>query len=200
MMTCSPRPPRSPRAARIALFALSDRRAHPHPDPLARAAFVGLTVRHGMAHLTRSVLEGVAFGLRDSMKLIRSAGLGEIRQVRLSGGGARSPLWRQILADVMATEMVRSTLPKAQPMARRYWPASARAPGAACRRLAKPSFTRSTASARMPRPAGLYARLYDEYRALYPALKPSFEPLSPDERSRPIANRKRTLRDADLML
>ncbi len=78
----------------------------PYPDPLARGAFVGLTVRHGMAHMTRAVLEGVAFGLRDSMELIRSAGLGEIHQVRVSGGGARSPLWRQILADVMDAELV----------------------------------------------------------------------------------------------
>ena len=78
----------------------------PHPDPLARAAFVGLNIRHTLPHLTRAVLEGVSFGLRDSMELIRSAGLGQIDQVRLSGGGARSPLWRQILSDVMGTELV----------------------------------------------------------------------------------------------
>ena len=56
--------------------------------------------------MTRAVLEGVAFGLRDSMELIKSAGLGEIQQVRVSGGGARSALWRQILADVMNVELV----------------------------------------------------------------------------------------------
>lgn len=78
----------------------------PYPDPLARAAFVGLTVRHNQAHLTRAVLEGVAFGLRDSMELIKNAGLSEIQQVRVSGGGARSQLWRQILSDVMNTELV----------------------------------------------------------------------------------------------
>ena len=61
----------------------------PHPDPLARSAFVGLTVRHNRDHLTRAVLEGVAFGLRDSMELIRQSGLGNIDQVRVSGGGAR---------------------------------------------------------------------------------------------------------------
>jgi xylulokinase len=78
----------------------------PHPDPMARGAFVGLTVRHTQAHLTRSVLEGVAFGLRDSFELIKSAGLPEIYQVRVSGGGAKSPLWRQILADVLGVELV----------------------------------------------------------------------------------------------
>ena len=78
----------------------------PHPDPLARGAFAGLTIRHGMPHMTRAVLEGVAFGLRDSFELIKSAGLESIQQVRVSGGGARSPLWRQILADVFNAELV----------------------------------------------------------------------------------------------
>jgi len=54
----------------------------PYPDPLARAGFIGLTLRHGKPHMTRAVLEGVAFGLRDSMELVKSAGLGNIRQVR----------------------------------------------------------------------------------------------------------------------
>jgi len=78
----------------------------PHPDPLARGAFAGLTVRHTQAHVTRSVLEGVAFGLRDSFELIKAAGLAKIKQVRVSGGGAKSPLWRQILADTLQSELV----------------------------------------------------------------------------------------------
>lgn len=78
----------------------------PHPDPLARGAFIGLTVRHGQAHMTRAVLEGVGFGLRDSFELIKSAGLASIEQVRISGGGARSGLWRQILADTFNAELV----------------------------------------------------------------------------------------------
>ncbi len=78
----------------------------PHPDPLARGAFVGLTVRHSMLHLTRAVLEGVAFGLRDGFELMKTSGLSEIKQVRIAGGGARSALWRQILADVLGTELV----------------------------------------------------------------------------------------------
>ena len=78
----------------------------PHPDPLARGAFAGLTIRHGLPHMTRAVLEGVAYGLRDSFELIKQSGLEEIRQVRVSGGGARSQLWRQILADVFDAELV----------------------------------------------------------------------------------------------
>jgi xylulokinase len=79
----------------------------PYPDPYARGCWIGLTVRHSLPHMTRSVLEGVAFGLRDSFELIRKAGLGSISQVRVSGGGAKSELWRGILASVLNTELVR---------------------------------------------------------------------------------------------
>ncbi|MDJ0925916.1 MAG: xylulokinase, partial [Acidimicrobiia bacterium] len=77
----------------------------PHPDPLARGAFVGLTIRHGRGHMTRAVLEGVSFGLRDSFELIRAAGGADLTEVRASGGGTRSPQWRQILADVLNAEV-----------------------------------------------------------------------------------------------
>jgi len=62
----------------------------PHPDPQARGAYVGLTARHGKAHLVRALLEGVSFGLRDSLELIKGLGV-PVVQVRASGGGARSP-------------------------------------------------------------------------------------------------------------
>ena len=78
----------------------------PYPDPLARGAFVGLTVRHNLAHCTRAVLEGVAFGLKDSFELMKTTGLPRIEQVRVSGGGSKSQLWLQILANVFETELV----------------------------------------------------------------------------------------------
>ncbi|HEU4915508.1 MAG TPA: xylulokinase [Acidimicrobiia bacterium] len=77
----------------------------PHPDPLARGAFVGLTVRHDLRHLTRAVMEGVAFGLRDGLDLMVDAGLAPPVQIRASGGGTRSGLWRQILAEVLGAEI-----------------------------------------------------------------------------------------------
>ncbi len=70
----------------------------PYPDPLARGAFVGLTLRHGLWHMARSVMEGVAFGLRDSVELIASMTV--LGEVRISGGGATSDVWLQIIADV----------------------------------------------------------------------------------------------------
>lgn len=58
-----------------------------------------MTVRHGRPHLVRSILEGAAYAMRDSLELIREMGA-SIEQVRVSGGGARNPLWRQIQADI----------------------------------------------------------------------------------------------------
>jgi xylulokinase len=71
----------------------------PYPDPTARGAFVGLTVRHDLGHLARSVMEGVAFGLKDSAQLMEREV--HIEDVRASGGGAASSVWLQILADVL---------------------------------------------------------------------------------------------------
>ncbi len=71
----------------------------PHLDPDARAAFVGITASHTRGHFIRAVLEGVAFSLRDTFTLFQELGV-PVRGIRLGGGGARGPLWRQIQADV----------------------------------------------------------------------------------------------------
>jgi xylulokinase len=76
----------------------------PHLDPNARAAFVGLTASHTRAHLIRAVLEGVAFSLKDTFTILDEIGV-PAKQIRLGGGGARSPLWRQIQADVYGNEV-----------------------------------------------------------------------------------------------
>jgi xylulokinase len=72
----------------------------PHADPEARGAFVGLSLRHDRSALCRAVLEGVAFGLRDSLELLRALGVDPVAG-RVSGGGARSRLWLEIVASVL---------------------------------------------------------------------------------------------------
>ena len=150
----------------------------PHPDPLARGSFVGLTVRHTQPHMTRAVLEGVAFGLRDSFELMKGAGLSEITQVRVSGGGARSPLWRQILADVFDSELV--TVNTTEGAA--YGAALLAGVGAgawpdvetACDSVIEitgRTVPNADAVAR-------YEPVYQIYRNLYPALKSSFDALA----------------------
>lgn len=71
----------------------------PHKDPDARGAFIGLSLRHTKAHMARAVLEGVTFAMRDSLAIMADMGV-TAREVRASGGGARSAVWRQIQADV----------------------------------------------------------------------------------------------------
>lgn len=71
----------------------------PHLDPNARAAFVGITASTTRAHFVRAVLEGVAFSLKDTFTLFAELGI-PVERIRLGGGGARGPLWRQIQADV----------------------------------------------------------------------------------------------------
>ncbi len=76
----------------------------PHLDPLARAAFVGLSASHTRAHLIRAVLEGVAYSLKDTFSIFDEIRV-PVERIRLGGGGARSPLWQQIQADVYAHEV-----------------------------------------------------------------------------------------------
>jgi xylulokinase len=146
----------------------------PHPDPLARGAFIGLTLRHSRPHMTRAVLEGVAFGLKDSFTLIQAAGLGEVKQVRASGGGTKGALWRQILASILNAELV--TVNTTEGAA--YGAALLAGVGvgawedvpSACKACVK--ITGSI----QPDPSHLveYQKNYLLYRGLYPALKDSF--------------------------
>ena len=71
----------------------------PHADPQTRASLIGLTASHTRAHIVRAIMEGVAFSLRDSLKIFKELNI-PIKNIRLGGGGARSALWRQIQADV----------------------------------------------------------------------------------------------------
>jgi xylulokinase len=76
----------------------------PHADPDAKGVFFGLSLLHTKSHLIRSILEGVGFGLRDSLEIIKELKV-PVEQLRLSGGGARSSIWRQILADIYSSEV-----------------------------------------------------------------------------------------------
>jgi xylulokinase len=147
----------------------------PHPDPLARGAFIGLTLRHGRGHMTRAVLEGVSFGLKDSFTLIQQAGLGEIRQVRASGGGTKGALWRQILASVLGAELVTVNTTEGAAFGAALlagvgsgaWPDVP----SACRAAVK--ITGSTRPD--PACANAYQNSYALYRELYPALQHAFQ-------------------------
>jgi xylulokinase len=145
----------------------------PHPDPLARGAFVGLTVAHDRRHLARAVLEGVAYGLRDGLDLMQAAGMPAPSQIRVSGGGTASPLWRQILADVLDTEL--ATVSTTEGAA--YGAAVLAAVGSgwfATVDDAVATLVTVTPTATPGPDADRYAEGHARYRALYPALAPHF--------------------------
>lgn len=167
-----------PRGALGLLFApyLTGER-NPHPDPLARGAFVGLTLRHGLPHFARSVMEGVAFGMRDQLELLRGLGVNPAEAV-VSGGAANSPVWRQLITDIMGIPLY--TVNTNEGAA--FGAAILAAVGAgawpdvpsACGRMVRKVDTI------YPDAAGVadYERLYPAFRAIYPALKETFAALA----------------------
>jgi len=146
----------------------------PHADPDARGCFVGLTLAHTRGHLLRAIMEGVTYSLRDSLEIIRGLGV-PVREIRVSGGGSRSPLWRQIQADVFGQKV--ATINSEEGAA--YGVALLAAVGAgafknvaeAC--AATIRVVKETATQRAA--AKTYQRAYPEYRQLYHSLKDDFK-------------------------
>ena len=167
-------------AAREGLFFLPylTGERSPHSDPDARGAFIGLAVGHDRRHMTRAVLEGVSFGLRDGLELMVAAGTPRPTKIRASGGGLASTLWRQILADVLDAEIALPTTTEGAA----YGAAITAAVGAdwfptiedACALLvsATPVAAPDGSGAGS---AAAYAEWYGAYRDLYPALAPWFQ-------------------------
>jgi xylulokinase len=142
----------------------------PHADPDARGAFTGLALHHERGVLVRAVLEGVAFGLRDSLELLAELGV-EPTAARISGGGARSELWLRIVASVLGLPVERTAVEEGAAFGAALLGgvaagifASAEEAVAACvrvRDVVQPD----------PKSAGAYDEAYVRYRELYPALK-----------------------------
>jgi xylulokinase len=130
-----------------------------------------LTVRHTQAHLTRAVLEGVGFGLRDSLELMRRVGAEEMERVRVSGGGAQSHLWLQIIADVLNVELATVNTTEGAAFGAALLAGVGRGiwsdVDAACEAVVRETGHVSPRSEAAER----YADLYPLYRELYPALR-----------------------------
>jgi len=145
----------------------------PHADPNARGCFIGLTLAHGRGHMVRAIMEGVTFALRDSLEIIRELGV-PVDEIRASGGGARSQLWRQIQADVFG-QPVCSLQAEEGPA---YGVALLAAVGAgaydhiaqACEKCVR-VVSQTPVNART---SEIYQKHYALYRELYPRLKETF--------------------------
>ncbi len=149
----------------------------PHPDPSARGAIVGLTARHTLGDVGRSVMEGVVHAFYDMQALMKSMGI-EGRLIKASGGGARSELWRQIQADIFGCDVV-TTEGAAEGGAFGaalvagvgvgVWKDAIQAAGI----LRQLTYQRAD-----DRVSEVYAKAHSIYRGLYPALSDSFHALS----------------------
>jgi xylulokinase len=149
----------------------------PHVDPSARGAFVGLSLTSRKRDLYRSVLEGVIFSFRDVSEIFSSLGR-DFRYIATSGGGAQSPLWRQIHADIFKKRVITVSgsiggaaygAALVAGVGLKIWPNFE----TACRQLEI-----ETDTAPNPEHYGLYDRHYGLYRSFYPLLKPGFTALS----------------------
>jgi xylulokinase len=142
----------------------------PHLDPYARAALIGLAANHGRGHIIRAIMEGVAFSLRDSFSIFDEMRL-PITNIRLGGGGGRSPLWRQIQADVYghAVDILQAEEGAA------YGAALLAGVGAgtwsSVDEAGKQAVHLSTRVEPNPATVAVMDRQYENYRRIYPALR-----------------------------
>jgi len=149
----------------------------PHLDSYARGAFFGLTSRHSLSHLTRAVMEGIAFSLRDSVELMSQLGL-VITDVRMTGGGARSPFWCQLFADALGTSVVRTTVDEGPAYGAALLAGVAvgvfGSVQEACARVKVEPTTYEPRQSNKRR----YDAYYEAYRSLYPATRATMHQLS----------------------
>ncbi|HXY86776.1 MAG TPA: xylulokinase [Gaiellaceae bacterium] len=143
----------------------------PHADPDARAAFVGLSLRHDRGALVRAVLEGVAYGLRDSLELLGSLGV-RVEVARVSGGGARSDLWLRILASVLELPLERTEVDEGSAFGAALLGGVAAGAFADVHEAVSRCVRVRDVIEPVPAWSAAYEHGYRRFRALYPALRP----------------------------
>lgn len=149
----------------------------PHKDANAKGAFIGLSARHDRTHLIRSVMEGITFAMRDSIEIMRDLGL-SLSEIRATGGGARSDLWRQIQADIYGMEVVTVNAEEGPA----FGAAILAAVGTGMFNQVEEATDEWVKIVTRTEPDAKASEQYDEYyqvfRDLYPVLKPGFDRLS----------------------
>lgn len=143
----------------------------PHLDAYARGGWIGLTASHDRRHLVRAVLEGVAFSLKDCFSIIREQGL-PMEQLRATGGGAKSHLWRQIIADVLGVELVTTNAAEGPAFGAALLAGVASGIYDSIHQACETTIHVVERTEPLPTAERDYAQAYETYHALYPALKP----------------------------
>jgi xylulokinase len=149
----------------------------PHADPDAKGAWIGLTVRHGRPHLVRSVLEGATYAMRDSLEIIRAMNI-PVRQIRLSGGGARSPFWRQLQADVYGQKVCTINAEEGPAYGAALLAATGTGAYSTIAQACSAAIHVTSETAPDRRNRTLYNRAYPIYQSLYESLKGDFKVIS----------------------
>ncbi|HCM12383.1 MAG TPA: xylulokinase [Lachnospiraceae bacterium] len=146
----------------------------PHNNPNARGTFIGMTMDTTRADMTQAVLEGVAFALRDSFEITKSLGV-QIDRIRINGGGAKSPLWCKIIADVLNVKVDKINSEEGPAFGAAILAAVGCGKYAsveeACAKLIKVISTTD----QDPKIVELYNKKYEVFKQLYPALKEMFD-------------------------
>ena len=149
----------------------------PHLDPKARGAFFGLTARHGVEHMTRAVMEGVIFSLRDSLEIMRGLGV-PVEDVRATGGGARSELWRQLQADIYGTPIRRTVADEGPAYGAALLAGVASGTYADVNQATSVVRLREGITEPDPERTKVYEEYYELYRSLYPATSSAMSSLT----------------------
>jgi xylulokinase len=149
----------------------------PHLDPSARGAFVGLTTRHTASHMTRAIMEGVIYSLRDSLEIMRRLGV-PIEQIRVTGGGARSSLWRQLQADIYNVSIHRTTADEGPSFGAALLAGVAAGVYANVEEASTMVELRDEITEPDSQRTEVYGEYYEVYRSLYPAQKEAMHHLT----------------------
>ncbi len=149
----------------------------PHLDPNARGAFFGLTTRHTLAHMTRAVMEGVVFSLRDSMEIMRELDV-PVEEVRATGGGARNSLWRSLQADVYGAPIKRTVADEGPAYGAALLAGVAAGEYGSTEEATSVVRLREEVTEPDPERVGTYEEAYEAYRSLYPATKETMHRLT----------------------
>jgi xylulokinase len=145
----------------------------PHLDPQARGGWIGVTAQHTRADLIRAVIEGVSFSQKDTMEIVEALGI-RADSVRASGGGARSPLWRQILADVFAKPVATLETQEGSAFGAALLAMVGTGEYADVPEVCQATIREVQRIEPRAAEAEVYRKAYATYRALYPALRPLF--------------------------
>jgi len=148
----------------------------PHLDSAARGVFFGISARHTRSHFVRAIMEGVSFSQADCLKLLEGLGI-PVAEVRASGGGAKSRLWRQMLADIFNRPIVTIQANEGPAFGAALLAGAGIGVYSSVEEACRVTIRATGTQQPLLDNVGRYARFYDLYRKLYPSLKENFRDL-----------------------